>query len=82
MLVWNCSCLAKDVEKLFDVYWYLSKPDSSIPPVWPPNYTTSINMSNPAVVSLNNTKARIYISVSSKCDNHVDVIFQLTTNLF
>ncbi|XP_025104714.1 phospholipase D3-like isoform X2 [Pomacea canaliculata] len=64
VLVWNCSCLAKDVEKLFDVYWYLSKPDSSIPPVWPPNYATSINMSNPAVVSLNNTKARIYISSS------------------
>uniref|UniRef100_G3VES0 5'-3' exonuclease PLD3 n=1 Tax=Sarcophilus harrisii TaxID=9305 RepID=G3VES0_SARHA len=41
VVVYNCSCLAQDLAKVFEAYWYLGQPDSSIPSPWPDNYTTT-----------------------------------------
>lgn len=53
VLVTNCSCLAKDLTKIFNVYWELGRNDSSIPPKWPDKYTTGINVDKPMLVNYN-----------------------------
>lgn len=53
VLVTNCSCLAKDLTKIFNVYWDLGKNDSTIPPKWPDKYTTGINVNKPMLVNYN-----------------------------
>lgn len=52
MLVTNCSCLAKDLAKIWDVYWYLG--ENNIPPKWPDAYTTGINQEKPVQINFNN----------------------------
>lgn len=54
VLVQNCSCLAKDLTKIFNVYWELGRNDSHIPPKWPDKYTTGINVDKPMLVDYNN----------------------------
>lgn len=53
VLVQNCSCLAKDLTKIFNVYWDLGKNDTTIPPKWPDKYTTGINLNKPMLVNYN-----------------------------
>jgi len=43
---YNCSVLAKDMSKIFEVYWDLAKPNSQIPDPWPDKYKTTINAGN------------------------------------
>ncbi|XP_071489186.1 5'-3' exonuclease PLD3-like [Diadema antillarum] len=62
--VFNCSCLAKDLKKLFQVYWYLGTNDSTIPPKWPSQYSTAYNMDSPMQVKLNGTDADVFIGSS------------------
>lgn len=64
VLVQDCPCLASDVEKLFDVYWYLGADDAQIPKKWPALYSTTINSTNPITVTFNNTQAPIFLSSS------------------
>ncbi|XP_075230962.1 5'-3' exonuclease PLD3-like isoform X2 [Lycorma delicatula] len=61
--VQNCSCLAEDVAKIFDVYWYLGDKEK-IPSHWPRNFTTRFNMYTPMKLYINNVTARIYASSS------------------
>ena len=42
-MTYNCSCLADDLGKIFDVYWLLARKDAKIPDPWPKKYETSIN---------------------------------------
>lgn len=49
---YNCSCLATDVAKIFDVYWKLGENNSKIPPRWPDDLRTYINDSRPMEVKL------------------------------
>ncbi|XP_075771667.1 5'-3' exonuclease PLD3 [Pelodiscus sinensis] len=60
--VYNCSCLAKDLGKMFEAYWVLGVPDASIPSPWPANYSTPYNKETPLEVQLNGTDARVYLS--------------------
>jgi phospholipase D3/4 len=53
VLVTNCSCLAKDLTKIFNVYWELGRNDSTIPPKWPDKFTTGINVDKPMLVDYN-----------------------------
>lgn len=53
VLITNCSCLAKDLTKIFNVYWDLGKNDSSIPVKWPDRYNTAVNMDKPMLVNYN-----------------------------
>lgn len=54
VLVTNCTCLAKDVSKIFKAYWFLGKNNSHIPANWPDEYSTKFNMITPITVNYNN----------------------------
>jgi len=60
----NCTCVAEDMMKIFEVYWYLGVPHTSVPPAWPAKYDTSFNKDSPMNVLLNATKSLLYLSVS------------------
>ncbi len=64
VLMSNCPCLVSDVQKIFDMYWYLSQPNTALPSQWPSEWNTKYNKNNPANVTLSGTKAHAYISVS------------------
>ncbi|NXH80623.1 PLD3 Phospholipase, partial [Edolisoma coerulescens] len=61
--VYNCSCLAEDLGKIFEAYWALGVPDASIPAPWPDNYSTAFNAETPLELALNDTAAAVYFSV-------------------
>ncbi|XP_053373160.1 5'-3' exonuclease PLD3-like [Mercenaria mercenaria] len=63
-IIQNCDCLAGDIGKIFDAYWYLATPESSIPSPWPPQYNTMYNISSPMVVNFNGTKYNTFLSSS------------------
>ncbi|XP_063287143.1 5'-3' exonuclease PLD3 [Pelobates fuscus] len=62
--VYNCSCLAQDLQKIFEVYWALGLPNATIPSQWPANYSTTYNKETPMEVALNDTTAKVYLSSS------------------
>lgn len=61
-VVYNCSCLANDLGKIFEAYWYLGK-SQSIPSPWPTSFSTLYNKDTPLQVPLNNTPSNVYLSV-------------------
>ncbi|KAJ8309467.1 hypothetical protein KUTeg_014341 [Tegillarca granosa] len=63
-LITNCSCMAQDMGKLFDAYWYLGTNTSSIPSQWPPTYNTNINNNSTMKINYNGTMATTYLSSS------------------
>lgn len=64
-VVYDCGCLAEDLGKVFEAYWYLG--DSQvIPSPWPSEYNTPYNKDTPMKVPLNGTDSRVYFSVG-KC---------------
>ena len=62
--VQQCGCLAGDLGKIFDAYWYLATPDASVPSVWPSSYNTVYNARNPMPVNFNGTTYNTVLSVS------------------
>uniref|UniRef100_A0A8D3D978 5'-3' exonuclease PLD3 n=1 Tax=Scophthalmus maximus TaxID=52904 RepID=A0A8D3D978_SCOMX len=62
-VVYNCSCLAADLGKIFEAYWFLGE-SQSIPSPWPTNFSTLYNKDTPLQVPLNNTPASVYLSSS------------------
>lgn len=67
LLGFDCECLAEDLQRLFDIYWYLSTPTSSLPPdnKWPIQYSALYNMEDPAYTSVNYTQhSNIFFAVS------------------
>ncbi|XP_062996232.1 5'-3' exonuclease PLD3 [Elgaria multicarinata webbii] len=60
--VYNCSCLARDLGKMFEAYWALGLPNATIPSPWPANYSTPYNKETPLELMLNGTDARVYFS--------------------
>ncbi|XP_061875603.1 5'-3' exonuclease PLD3 isoform X2 [Colius striatus] len=62
--VYNCSCLAEDLGKIFEAYWALGVPGASIPVPWPANYSTTFNVETPLELKLNDTDAAVYFSSS------------------
>uniref|UniRef100_A0A1A7WNF1 5'-3' exonuclease PLD3 n=2 Tax=Iconisemion striatum TaxID=60296 RepID=A0A1A7WNF1_9TELE len=62
-VVYNCSCLAADLEKIFEAYWYVGGA-RSIPSPWPSSFTTAFNKETPLQLPLNNTPANVYLSSS------------------
>ncbi|CAG4935737.1 unnamed protein product [Parnassius apollo] len=47
IVAYNCSCLATDLAKIFDVYWELGAPDAVVPDSWPDSLATDINIKHP-----------------------------------
>lgn len=62
--VYNCSCLARDLGKVFEAYWALGVPNATIPEPWPDSYSTIYNAETPLQLQLNGTPASVYLSVS------------------
>lgn len=52
-LITNCSCLAEDVSKIFNVYWDMGKENAQIPDKWPEAYSTKINSETPLRIHFN-----------------------------
>ncbi|NWR65551.1 PLD3 Phospholipase, partial [Bucorvus abyssinicus] len=63
-VVYNCSCMAEDLGKIFEAYWALGVPDATIPVPWPANYSTAFNRETPLELQLNGTDAAVYFSSS------------------
>ncbi|CAH1792412.1 unnamed protein product [Owenia fusiformis] len=61
---YNCSCLAGDIQKIFDVYWYMGTPSSSIPSSWPKDWGTQYNSVTPLQLDINNIETSTYLSSS------------------
>uniref|UniRef100_W5NC78 5'-3' exonuclease PLD3 n=1 Tax=Lepisosteus oculatus TaxID=7918 RepID=W5NC78_LEPOC len=60
--VYNCSCLAQDLGKIFEAYWFLGQEGASIPSHWPSSYSTPYNKDTPLEVELNGTSSDVYLS--------------------
>ncbi|CAG9856360.1 unnamed protein product [Phyllotreta striolata] len=60
----NCSCLAKDIQKIFEVYWALGIDGAKIPPSWSSNLSTQYNSDTPMALTYNNETFQIYLSSS------------------
>lgn len=63
-VIYNCTCLANDIGKIFDVYWALGLPNVQIPGSWPDNLSTPYGIQTPMNVSLNGTETLTYLSSS------------------
>ncbi|XP_029470746.1 phospholipase D3-like isoform X2 [Rhinatrema bivittatum] len=63
-VMYNCSCLARDLHKVFQMYRYLGEEGVSIPSPWPTAFSADSNHAHPLHVPLNNSAAKIYISSS------------------
>ncbi|KAK0080264.1 hypothetical protein PV326_008268, partial [Microctonus aethiopoides] len=59
----NCSCLANDLAKIFEVYWQLGD-GGRIPSSWPDSLNTKINVNNMMNFTLDNNKYRSFIASS------------------
>lgn len=64
-MVTNCTCLANDIVKIFEVYWRLGEPNAQIPSKWPEELSTSINITEQMEVGFNNIgSSKVYLSSS------------------
>ncbi|GLG97967.1 Phospholipase D3 [Gryllus bimaculatus] len=61
-VLYNCTCLANDIGKIFDVYWSLGQPNAQIPGMWPDTLSTPYGIQTPMNVSLNGTDSLVYVS--------------------
>uniref|UniRef100_A0A8C5GFD0 5'-3' exonuclease PLD3 n=1 Tax=Gouania willdenowi TaxID=441366 RepID=A0A8C5GFD0_GOUWI len=62
-VVYNCSCLAADLGKIFEAYWFVGE-NHSIPSPWPSSFSTHYNKDTPLQLPLNNTPSSVYLSSS------------------
>ncbi|XP_027855300.1 phospholipase D3 isoform X1 [Xiphophorus couchianus] len=62
-VVYNCSCLASDLEKIFEAYWLVGGSES-IPSPWPSTFSTLYNKDTPLQLPLNSTPSSVYLSSS------------------
>ncbi|XP_019717186.1 phospholipase D3 [Hippocampus comes] len=63
VVVYNCSCLASDLGKIFEAYWFLGE-SQSIPSPWPSSFSTVYNKETPLQLTLNNTLSSVYLTSS------------------
>ncbi|XP_039994848.1 inactive phospholipase D5-like [Xiphias gladius] len=63
VLVYNCSCLALDLHRVFSLYWGLQHKDF-IPSFWSKRLFALFNKKTPLELTLNSTKAQAYVSSS------------------
>ncbi|KAK5618035.1 hypothetical protein CRENBAI_023195 [Crenichthys baileyi] len=64
VVVYNCSSLAIDLHKIFQSYWVMGQPNSSLPQPWPAKYFTNINKQHPLLVKEDNISSSLYIAGS------------------
>ncbi|KRT84441.1 hypothetical protein AMK59_2558 [Oryctes borbonicus] len=61
---YNCSCLAEDIGKIFDVYWQLGEKGAKIPDHWPYDLQTKFNNNTPMNVTTGINNYQVYVSSS------------------
>ncbi|CAN9502246.1 unnamed protein product [Ophioblennius macclurei] len=64
VVVYNCSSLAEDLQKIFMSYWEMGLSNSSLPEPWPAQYDTDINKQRPLLVTEGNFSSSLYLSAS------------------
>ncbi|KAK3892292.1 hypothetical protein Pcinc_003912 [Petrolisthes cinctipes] len=64
IVISNCSCLVKDISKIFEVYWQLGKEGAVIPASWPSDLETSFNIENQMNILLSGAYVNTYLSSS------------------
>lgn len=65
VMVYNCTKLAQDMQKIFEVYWKMSQVNTSLPAKWPRSLETSFNSEHPMNVDFNGTyNSSVYLSSS------------------
>ncbi|XP_051514249.1 5'-3' exonuclease PLD3-like isoform X2 [Myxocyprinus asiaticus] len=61
----DCSCLAQDASRIFDIYWETgSQKNGSLPPFWPGRFSALSSSKYPLAVKFNGVPARVYLSSS------------------
>ncbi|CAK9831259.1 5'-3' exonuclease PLD3 [Anthophora retusa] len=60
----NCSCLANDYAKIFDVYWTVGGDGGKIPSVWPDSFGTKINLKNPMDFTFMDNRYKAFVASS------------------
>ncbi|XP_059497564.1 5'-3' exonuclease PLD3 [Stegostoma tigrinum] len=58
----NCSCLARDVARIFGTYWHLGTEGAAIPQQWPGKYTALSSKERPLRLKLNGIEADVYVT--------------------
>ncbi|KAM9777702.1 5'-3' exonuclease PLD4 [Neosynchiropus ocellatus] len=64
VVIFNCSSLAQDFQKVFMSYWTVGLDNSSLPQPWPPEYDTDFNREHPLLVKTENISSKIYLAAS------------------
>lgn len=64
IVVYNCSCVAEDAAKIFEVYWSLGEDNAKIPPQWPTSLSTKYNLNTPLNLPFDNETFQTYLSSS------------------
>lgn len=81
----NNEQVAEDLQKIFNVYWFLGDENSVIPKEWPSEFDTDINSTNPLKMEINPNSGYygLYLSSSprefcpSKRTNDLDAILDI-----
>ncbi|XP_063333386.1 inactive phospholipase D5-like [Pelmatolapia mariae] len=82
VVVYNCSCLALDLHRVFSFYWQLHERDY-IPSIWSKRVTALYGKNNALQLQLNSTPATAYVSTSPElfCSKDrtrdIDAIYQV-----
>ncbi|XP_077434519.1 5'-3' exonuclease PLD3 isoform X2 [Vanacampus margaritifer] len=61
VVVEDCSCLAQDAARIFEMYWSLN---GSLPPYWPARFTALSSSRQPLQLNFNGVAAQVYLSSS------------------
>ncbi|XP_070622339.1 5'-3' exonuclease PLD3-like isoform X2 [Erythrolamprus reginae] len=62
--LYNCSCLAQDLHRIFAMYRILGKEGASLPTTWPRDLAAKSSLEEPRKIQLNGVDAQVYISSS------------------
>ncbi|XP_072906600.1 inactive phospholipase D5-like [Hemitrygon akajei] len=70
IIMYNCSCLALDLHKVFSVYWQLEYRDT-VPKIWSKKLFAISSKHSPLKLQLNEAEAEVYLATSPKllCPN-------------
>ncbi|XP_030637696.1 inactive phospholipase D5 [Chanos chanos] len=63
VIVYNCSCIALDLHRIFSFYWQLEYKDY-IPSIWSKRVTALFSRASPLALCLNHTDASAYVASS------------------
>ncbi|XP_006902765.1 PREDICTED: phospholipase D4 [Elephantulus edwardii] len=64
VVIYNCSHLARDLDKTFQTYWMLGAPKAILPKAWPRNVSTNVNRFRPFRGHFHGVPTAAYFSAS------------------